>query len=145
MARAQETNAHVKTVVETQLSYPELCARFEAAIGRLDLARAQALVTRSAPWGPDVEAAMGEMAGEAGLMLFATFDQGAVASLGGDPVRCRLYIVGNPAVAARIVRIDARGALYVPFRVAVYAGGVRAHAQPQPDIGRCALAADARL
>jgi uncharacterized protein (DUF302 family) len=44
-----------------------------------------------------------------------------VASLAGDPVRCRLYIVGNPAVASRIVRIDARGALYVPFRVAVYA------------------------
>ena len=29
--------------------------------------------------------------------------------------------MGNPAIAARIVGIDARGALYVPFRVAVYA------------------------
>jgi uncharacterized protein (DUF302 family) len=29
--------------------------------------------------------------------------------------------VGNPAIAARIVRIDERSALYVPFRVAVYA------------------------
>jgi uncharacterized protein (DUF302 family) len=63
---------------------------------------------------------MSEMAGESGLMQFAVFDQGAVASLSGSQIRCRLYLVGNPAVAARIVRIDERGALYVPFRVAVY-------------------------
>ena len=54
-------------------------------------------------------------------MKFAVFDQGAVASLSGSQIRCRMYLVGNPAVAARIVRIDERGALYVPFRVAVYA------------------------
>ena len=64
---------------------------------------------------------MREMAGESGLMQFAVFDQGAVASLAGSPIRCRLYLVGNPAIAARIVRIDERGALYVPFRVAVHA------------------------
>ena len=64
---------------------------------------------------------MRAMAGESGLMRFAVFDQGAVASLSGSRIRCRLYLVGNPTVAARIVRIDERGASYVPFRVAVYA------------------------
>ena len=64
---------------------------------------------------------MDAMTGESGLMQIAVFNQGAVASLAGSPVRCRLYIVGNPAIAARIVRVDERGALYVPFRVAVYA------------------------
>jgi uncharacterized protein (DUF302 family) len=54
-------------------------------------------------------------------MQFAVFDQGAVASLSGSQICCRLYLVGNPAIAARIVRIDERAALYVPFRVAVYA------------------------
>jgi uncharacterized protein (DUF302 family) len=120
MACEQQTNVSFKTVVETQLSYLELCARFEGAIGRLDVTKADQLVRGSASW-PDVEAAMRGMAGDSGLMLFTVFDQGSVASLGGGPIRCRLYIVGNPAVAARIVRIDERGALYVPFRVAVYA------------------------
>jgi uncharacterized protein (DUF302 family) len=64
---------------------------------------------------------MRAMAGDSGLMRFAVFDQGAVASLSSTRIRCRLYLVGNPAIAARIVRIDERGALYVPFRVAVYA------------------------
>jgi uncharacterized protein (DUF302 family) len=117
---AQETNVHRKTIVETPFAYQDLCGRFEAAVGRLDAPVARRLVASAAPW-PEVEAAMREMAGESGLMQFAVFDQGAVASLSGSRIRCRMYLVGNPAIAARIVRIDERGALYVPFRVAVYA------------------------
>jgi uncharacterized protein (DUF302 family) len=120
MMPALESNVHQKTVVETPFGYEDLCGRFEASVGRLDVSTVRRLEASAAPW-PQVEAAMRAMAGESGLMRFAVFDQGAVASLSGSPVRCRLYLVGNPAVAARIVRIDERGALYVPFRVAVYA------------------------
>jgi uncharacterized protein (DUF302 family) len=111
---------HKKTVVETPFGYEDLCGRFEAAVGRLDASTVRRLEASTASW-PQVEAAMRAMAGESGLMRFVVFDQGAVASLSGSRIRCRLYLVGNPAVAARIVRIDERGALYVPFRVAVYA------------------------
>ena len=107
-------------MVETPFAYEKLCARFEGAVGGLDASAVRRLEASAAPWS-EVEAAMREMAGESGLMQFAVFDQGAVASLSGSRIRCRLYLVGNPAVAARIVRIDERGALYVPFRVAVYA------------------------
>ncbi len=117
---AREFNSHEKTVVETPFGYEDLCARFEAAVGRLDAPTVRRLEANAAPW-PQVEAAMRAMAGESGLMQFAVFDQGAVASLSGSHICCRMYLVGNPAVAARIVRIDERGALYVPFRVAVYA------------------------
>ena len=120
MVHAQEANVHFKTVVETPFAYEDLCRRFEAAVGRLDAPAVRRLEARAAPW-PQVESAMRGMAGESGLMQFAVFDQGAVASLSGSQIRCRLYLVGNPAIAARIVRIDERGALYVPFRVAVYA------------------------
>jgi uncharacterized protein (DUF302 family) len=120
MVHARNSNVHLKTVVETPFGYPDLCGRFEASVGRLDVSTVSRLEASAAPW-PQVEAAMRAMAGESGLMRFAVFDQGAVASLSGSQIRCRLYLVGNPAVAARIVRIDARGALYVPFRVAVYA------------------------
>jgi uncharacterized protein (DUF302 family) len=120
MVPAHESNVHHKTVVETPFAYEILCGRFEAAVGRLDAAAVRQLEAAAAPW-PEVEAAMREMAGESGLMQFAVFDQGVVASLSGAQIRCRMYLVGNPAIAARIVRIDERGALYVPFRVAVYA------------------------
>jgi uncharacterized protein (DUF302 family) len=120
MIHACESNLHKKTVVETPFDYADLCGRFEAAVGRLDASTVRRLESSSAPW-PQVEAAMRAMAGESGLMRFAVFDQGVIASLSGSRIRCRLYLVGNPAVAARIVRIDERGALYVPFRVAVYA------------------------
>jgi uncharacterized protein (DUF302 family) len=127
MIGAHEDNLHQKTVVETTFAYADLCGRFEAAVGRLAASVVRRLEARAASW-PEVEAAIREMAGESGLMQFAIFDQGAVASLSGGPVDCRLYLVGNPAMAARIVRIDARGALYVPFRVAVYASPGKAGA-----------------
>jgi uncharacterized protein (DUF302 family) len=31
-----------------------------------------------------------------------------------------VYLIGNPAIATQIVRIDVRGSFYVPFRVAIF-------------------------
>jgi uncharacterized protein (DUF302 family) len=100
-------------------SYEAACAVFERSIGRLDESAARALKARKAPWS-DVQVAMDRMAGPSGLMLFKQVDQGAIASLAGTTIRCRLYLIGNPAIAAQIVRIDVRGCLYVPFRVAIF-------------------------
>jgi uncharacterized protein (DUF302 family) len=122
MASGKSVNASAaieRTTLETGLSYPSAIAAFEAALGRFDRAAAEALPARAAPW-PEVETAMARMAGPSGLMIFDLFDQGAIASLAGAPVRCRLYLVGNPAIAAHIVKIDPRACLYVPFRVAIY-------------------------
>ena len=62
-------------------------------------------------------------------MIIAAIDQGQLTSLSGHPKRCRLYLVGNPVIATRILDIDPLAALYVPFRVAIYegdgAGGAR--------------------
>jgi hypothetical protein len=120
MVDANEAAVHHKTIVETTFTYEDLCRRFEAAIGLLDAPAIRRMEATATPWG-EIEAAICAMAGESGLMQFACFDQGAVASLAGSRICCRLYLVGNPVVAARIVRIDERGALYVPFRVTVYA------------------------
>jgi hypothetical protein len=106
--------------VDTGQSYDAAAATFESSIGRLEVEAVEALRERGAPWA-EAEAAMTRMAGPSGLMLFTKLDQGAVASLSGPPIRCRLYMVGNPAIAAQILRIDARASLYVPFLVALYA------------------------
>jgi uncharacterized protein (DUF302 family) len=108
-----------RTYVDTTLPYQSAIEAFEAAVGRFEPAAAATLAERGAPW-PEFEAAMTTTAGPSGLMILGKFDQGAVASLAGTPIRCRLYLVGNPAIAARIVRIDERACLYVPFRVAIY-------------------------
>ena len=106
--------------MNTGLSYDRAVEAFEAAVGRLDPKDAEALAARRAPW-TEFEAAMTRAAGPSGLMILGKFDQGGVASLIDSPVHCRLYLVGNPAIAAKIVKIDARACLYVPFRVAIYA------------------------
>jgi hypothetical protein len=108
-----------QSCIDTQRSYEVATVAFERSIGRLERDRAQELTARRAPWA-DVETEMARMAGASGLMLFTQVDQGSIASLAGTPLRCRLYLVGNPAIAARIVRIDVRGSFYVPFRVAIF-------------------------
>jgi hypothetical protein len=108
-----------RSSISTGKSYDVATVAFENAIGRLDPETAKALVARQAPWA-EVEAEMARMAGPSGLMLFAKFDQGAVASLSESKIRCRQYLVGNPAIAARIVRIEVRASLYVPFHVALF-------------------------
>jgi Domain of unknown function DUF302 len=108
-----------RSSISTGKPYEVATVAFENAIGRLEPETAKALVARQAPWA-EVEAEMGRMAGPSGLMLFAKFDQGAVASLSETKVRCSQYLIGNPAIAARIVRIEVRASLYVPFHVALF-------------------------
>jgi uncharacterized protein (DUF302 family) len=108
-----------QSVINTGHRYEVATAAFERSVGRLDTEASRALKARNAPW-PEVESAMARMAGPSGLMLFTQIDQGAIASLAGTAIQCRLYLIGNPAVAAQIVRIDVRGSFYVPFRVALF-------------------------
>jgi uncharacterized protein (DUF302 family) len=108
-----------RSSISTGKPYEIATAAFENDIGRLEPETARALIARQASWA-EVEAEMGRMAGSSGLMLFAKFDQGAVASLSGTNTRCAQYLVGNPAIAARIVRIELRVSLYVPFHVALF-------------------------
>lgn len=116
-----------RSVINTGLPYAAATAAFERSIGRLDMDASRALKARNAPWA-DVESAMARMAGPSGLMLFTQVDQGAIASLAGTPIQCRLYLIGNPAIATQIVRIDVRGCFYVPFRVAIYESHVESGA-----------------
>jgi uncharacterized protein (DUF302 family) len=104
--------------VSTGLSYPALVAAFERELPQLDPATIAGLAERKAPWD-EVEREIGRIAGPRGLMILGRFSQGAITSLAGQVLQCSLYIVGNPVIAARILAIDVRASLYVPFRVAL--------------------------
>ncbi|MFA5898994.1 MAG: DUF302 domain-containing protein [Hyphomicrobium sp.] len=110
-----------RTDVSTGLPYEALVKRFEETLGTWEAATAKRLIERSASWS-DVEAAAGGVAGARGLMIIATIDQGLLTSLSGRIKKCRLYLVGNPVIAAGILDVDPHSALYVPFRVALFEG-----------------------
>jgi hypothetical protein len=110
------------TDVATGLPYAALVEAFEKQVGRWDAATAESLVQRNAPWSV-VEAEASRAGGARGLMIIETINQGVVTSLSGQPKHCRLYLVGNPAIASRILDVDPRGVFYVPFRVSLYDDG----------------------
>lgn len=117
-----------RSVVPTGLPFPDLVAAFEREVPRMDPNIITGLVARKATWD-EVEREVARVAGPRGLVILGHFGQGAIGSLSGQPLQCALYMVGNPVLAARILAIDARACLYVPFRVALYddgeAGGAR--------------------
>jgi uncharacterized protein (DUF302 family) len=104
------------------LSYEALIAAFEREMGRWDPVVETALIDRKAPWG-QVEEAFQKMAGPHGLMIFFHVNQGRLVSLTNGIKRCSLYIVGNGVIAEKILTIDVRASLYVPFRVCLYDNG----------------------
>jgi uncharacterized protein (DUF302 family) len=68
---------------------------------------------------------MNKIAGPHGLMIFFKANQETITSLHNEIKQCSLYVVGNPLIADRILSIDIRASLYVPFRVCIYDNGNR--------------------
>jgi uncharacterized protein (DUF302 family) len=123
LTRQSNSTASIeRSTVSTGLTYPALVAAFESELGRFDPADGARLVERQTPWS-EVERDVGRAAGPHGLMIVGQANQGAIASLSGHPTKCSLYLVGNPVIAAGILRIDVRASLYVPFRVCLYDDG----------------------
>ncbi len=120
MQRVSTTTTGIeRSTVATGRTYPALVAAFERELGRLDPAVNARLVESRAPWS-EVERQIDRAAGPHGLLIVGHADQGAIVSLSGRVIRCSLYLIGNPVIAARILRIDIRASLYVPFRVCLY-------------------------
>ncbi len=111
-----------RSVVATGLAYPALIEAFERELGRWAPEAGTRLVERRASWS-EVEREVDGLAGRHGLMIFLRVDQGALVSLAGTARRCSLYLVGNPVIAQRILAVDVRASLYVPFRVSIYEDG----------------------
>jgi uncharacterized protein (DUF302 family) len=67
-----------------------------------------------------VKRAVNTRIGPSGLVALARLEQGVLLSLNGEALRASLYLVGNPLVAREVMADDPAGALYAPFRVAVF-------------------------
>ena len=106
--------------------FAETRARFDELVPEFDSTVSIQLVITGAGWA-DVEAAVSERVGPHGLVALARLDQGALLSLDGETLEATLYLVGNPLVARQVTHFDAAGALYAPFRVAIYRDAAGVH------------------
>ena len=130
----------LRRTVPTRLSYEDLVAAFERELGHLDPTVNQSLVMRKAPWS-EVEAEMIRISGKHALMIIFRANQGAITSLSGKIKHCSLYLVGNPAIARGILDVDTAAALYVPFRVCLFAREGANTASIEYDLPSSSLAA----
>jgi uncharacterized protein (DUF302 family) len=105
--------------IATAIPYDVLTKDFEDELGKYDAGAVALMIQEDVSW-KSFEKEMVKMAGNNGLMLFFKADQGRVASINSGEIRCALYLVGNPFIAAQIVNIDIRASFLVPFRVSIY-------------------------
>jgi len=105
--------------IATNIPYDVLTKDFEDELGKYDAGAVALMIQEDVSWR-SFEKEMVKMAGDNGLMLFLKADQGRVASINSREIKCALYLVGNPFIAAQIVNIDIRASFLVPFRVSIY-------------------------
>lgn len=116
------TNQTKREDLQTGMKYEDLIAAFEKELGQFEPEIVGALVQKKAHW-EEVESAVNKMAGSHGLMIFFKVNQGVLASLNNKILECTLYTVGNPLVAEKILSVDVRASLYVPFHICIYNNG----------------------
>ncbi len=121
-----------RVIHDSAVDFEETRRRFDDQVPFLDPLLTLRLVLDEATWR-DVEALVNRTVGETGFVALGRLDQGSLFSLGGDPIRATLYLVGNPVIARKILAVEPAAGLYAPFRVAVYRDAMGAHvAYDQP-------------
>ena len=100
--------------------------RFDECVPLLDLGISIDLVINGASWD-QVQSAVNARVGPFGLVALTRLDQGLLLSLSGEAIQASHYLVGNPLVARQILGHDRAGALYAPFRVAVFVDDFGTH------------------
>lgn len=128
---------------DSAVDFEETRHRFDEQVPMLDPLLTLRLVVDQAAWH-DVEAHVDRAVGPTGFVALTRIDQGALFSLGGDPVQATLYLVGNPVIARSILAVEPAAGLYAPFRVAVYRDAMGAHvAYDQPSSVFASFGSDA--
>jgi uncharacterized protein (DUF302 family) len=127
---------------DSAVDFEDTRRRFDEQVPLLDPLLTLRLVLDQATWH-EVEAQVNRAVGPTGFVALARLDQGALFSLGGDPVQATLYLVGNPVVARTILAVEPAAGLYAPFRVAIYRDATGAHVTyDQPSSAFASLGSD---
>jgi hypothetical protein len=108
----------VRWSIDTEASFEDFRARYEAAVPVLDPDRMARLRAEQADWCT-VLAAAAEDAPH-GFMRFWSTDVGVLMRLAGNPGSCAAYLMGNHTIAERMYRHDPAVMLYAPLRTTIH-------------------------
>lgn len=116
--KSEKTFEVVHVEYESDRSVDEVAAALEAITGSVDYEHDIAPASDV----KDFERRTKPFESETGFMRFLTLDHGTYLALYGEPRKVRQYLIGNPVIAATMVRNDVQAALNVPFRFLVFEG-----------------------
>jgi uncharacterized protein (DUF302 family) len=113
----------IRVDVASQLPFDQVRSRLEASLQSAGFTIFDpAGATGTAP--AEVERRLGALADKEGLMILGESDVGRRQSrILGKTVRSKLYMIGNPLIASRMIAIAPAASLYVPLRVLVFEDG----------------------
>jgi uncharacterized protein (DUF302 family) len=108
-----------RIIASSVRSFEQVVQKIEELTGRFDN-QAFVEIVRSQQSVEQVKQAAKAMTGESGFMIFSVLEHGKLLSLGTQPQKAKLYILGNPLIAREMFQEDASMGLYVPLRLFVY-------------------------
>ena len=108
--------AGTRMVLQSTRAFDEVCAALEALVGKADLRALTASASKR-----DIEESVAKTVGSSGFVIFQVLEHGLLFSvLGLRSLKARLYVIGNPLIAAEMTKEHPAVALYVPLRLFVY-------------------------
>ena len=99
--------------------FGEVVASFEAALGSVEGGIFREEIENAK--GPaDFEKAVRSHEGSSGFMRFLTVDHGVWLKRIGLNAKAKMYTIGNPLIAATMIKFDLQAGLNVPVRLLIY-------------------------
>lgn len=113
----QSTLIHLEYLSER--AFGEVVAAFEGATGAVTNDQFRDVVMESGADADEFIKRIHAFEGPSGFMRFLDIDHSAWMKALGIPGRARLYILGNPLIAATMIRYDLGAALNAPVRALI--------------------------
>jgi uncharacterized protein (DUF302 family) len=119
MATSEHQTPVKHIVVEATQPYERVIQAFEAQIGR-EKSEKFTDVVQSSRTLEDFTHGIGRLLGSSGFMEFYSIDHGQWFSPYFQPLKAKLYDIGNPLIAQHFLKYSAEAGLHVPIRVEIY-------------------------
>jgi uncharacterized protein (DUF302 family) len=114
------TDTHV--TVPSNKPFEEVIRAVETLLGEGDIQSFARMAESSGSW-EEFEERTEQSVGKSGFMIFAKVDHGAWMSRVPHEMKGKMYVIGNPLIARRMLEHVSDIGLYVPVRIYVYEDG----------------------
>ena len=103
--------------INAKSGFNSITKNLENALGKLDLK----VIAKLREDPKFVEKKIkSDMQGAEDLILFGSFDHGALLGVSGKSANAMEYVIGNPLIANLMTQHDIRAGLYAPLRVLIF-------------------------